>query len=266
MSFFKKMLSSLGVGSAKVDLILEHDEYCPGDTIDAIVKINGGKTEQKIQGLNFSILSNYTEIAEPEDYDDDDEYIQCTAILDQFTIEEDFIVYPDEEKEIPIYFTLPLYTPLTYGDTNVWIQTGLDIEKGKDASDTDYIKVLPGEIMEEIFISLQDLGFEMVESECEAIPENLFDQPFIQEFEFKPYDGPFKGKFDEVELFCIPNENRVVVYLEIDRKARSLGTLVQEMLNNDEVRIHFEITEEDLESLKDKFYEILMNVCDERSL
>lgn len=275
MAFFKRMLSSIGIGAAKVDTVLEEDEFVPGETIDAVVKITGGSTEQEISGLYFSIHSSYQGLIEvevepdeeegfmEEEPETEEEEVTRTALLGEFKVADAFTIGPDEEREIPLSFELPLHTPLTLGKTKVWIRTGLDIQRGKDAGDRDYIKVVPGELMQALFDALNQMGFELMSADCEEVGKHGADSlPFVQEFEFKAFSGPFHGRLDELEIVCFPDgEDCLEVFMDVDRKVRNLGSLIAELLDADETRIKFDFCHDDLEALPDRLHELIDNHC-----
>ena len=257
MAFFKNLLSSIGIGSAKVDTIIQGDRFTPGESVDVIVKIMGGNTEQHIDGLYFSIHCNYEANEYAEDEDDTETEVTRTATLNKMKLSDEFSVGPGEEMEIPLSFELPLYTPLTVGKTKVWIHTGLDIKKAIDPGDKDYIEVVPGHLSGALFDSLDHLGFKLVEADCEAVPSSLGSLPFVQEFEFKPFSGPFRGKLDELEIVCFPHEDHMEVFMEIDRKARGIGSLIAEMMDRDETRVNFSYGQDELEGLTDMVRELI---------
>lgn len=268
MSLFKRMLSSVGIGAAKVDTVLEDDEFEPGDEVDAVVKIKGGKTEQQIDGLYFSIHCHYKATREidrefdgdDEDYEEEEDEVEVTrtATIDKFKLSESMTISPGEEIEIPLSFQLPYHTPLTLGRTKVWITTGLDIKKSVDPGDKDYITVEPGELVSALFDSMESLGFRLSNADCEAIPESLWDGlPFVQEFEFKPFHGSYKNRLDEIEVVCFPAEDEVEVFIEIDRKVRGIGSLINEMMGEDESHLRFTFGRDDIADLTDKLAGLL---------
>jgi sporulation-control protein len=105
---------------------------------------------------------------------------------------------------------------------------------------------------------MEALGFEMAEVECEEVSHAFSTPlPFIQELEFKPVSGPFRGRMDEVELVCLPVDNGWDVHMEIDRKARNIASFLAEMVGADESRIRFTLTGEDLPGLTGRLEELM---------
>ncbi|MEW6573056.1 MAG: sporulation protein, partial [Bacillota bacterium] len=52
----KKFLSSIGIGSARVDLILPQDTYRAGDKITGTVRIESGKVDQEVNKVYLQLL------------------------------------------------------------------------------------------------------------------------------------------------------------------------------------------------------------------
>ncbi|NBI30965.1 sporulation protein [Chengkuizengella sp. YPA3-1-1] len=254
----KKMLSSIGIGSAKVDTVLNNDEFVPGEIIEGVVHIEGGKVEQKIEDVYLSIVATYTEIKEFE-FGDKEKEMEMTkqAVLSKVKIIDAFTIGKGERVQFPIQVQLSYDTPLTLGKTKVWIQTGLDIDNAIDPSDRDYIRVTPNHLVDGLFKSLEDIGFRMYEVECETTKTLRNRLPFIQEFEFKAKSGPFHARLDELEVVLFVEENKVSAILEIDRKARGSKSLLSEMLEKDESVVRFTYTEEDIPNLQNSLYELI---------
>ena len=49
-----------------------------------------------------------------------------------------------------------------------------------------------------------------------------------------PGSGEFRGRFDEIELLMFPSEGSVELILQIDRRARGLGSFLSEAVGTDE--------------------------------
>jgi sporulation-control protein len=273
MAFFKKILSSIGIGSAKVDTVLEDDEFYPGDEIDAVIKIKGGSTEQTIEGLYLTVNSTYGSVMMvPADEDEEEEgemteeEVTRTARLAKIHVADTFTISPGEEKEIPISFDLPYYTPLTMGKTRVWVATGLDIERAIDPKDRDEIDVVPGPLVSAFFGALAELGFELMEADCEEVERRSSDDlPFFQEFEFKAFSGPFKGRLAELEVVFFVEAASVEAYVDVDRKHKGMGSLIELLLTGEagekSSRAKLTYGEDDIDGLKDRLEEIIDGMC-----
>ena len=59
MSAFNKVLASVGIGAATVDTKLESEQVVPGEDVQGIVEIQGGKVEQQINEIYLSIHTQY---------------------------------------------------------------------------------------------------------------------------------------------------------------------------------------------------------------
>lgn len=55
MSFFDKMKAKAGVGSASLEVDIIQRPMAPGDTLKALVRVSGGKTQQQLNYLRYSI-------------------------------------------------------------------------------------------------------------------------------------------------------------------------------------------------------------------
>lgn len=268
MSFFKKMLSSVGIGSAKVDTILQEEHFVPGQVMAAVVKVTGGSTEQEIDGLYFAINATYETTQEVEVEGEDgekethEETVSRTVMLAESNISEAFVVGPGEEKEIPVSLGLPFHTPLSLGAVSVWVRTGLDIKRAIDPGDRDEIKVAAGDAVGALFHALDALGFDLSEAECEDAPRGFpGNLPMVQEFEFKPVSGPFRGRLDELEAVCLPKPGGMELFLEMDRKARGLSGFIAELTGTDETRIRLSIGSGDLPNLTQILRETIDQHC-----
>src|SRR5215210_8728447 len=56
---FRRLLSSIGVGTATVDARLEKSEFEPGEEVRGIVEIRGGDADQDVNGLRLEVQTYY---------------------------------------------------------------------------------------------------------------------------------------------------------------------------------------------------------------
>lgn len=252
MSFFNKIFASVGIGSAKVDTKLERDTVSPGEEVRGVVEIQGGNVEQAVDAIYLTIHTSYI-------VEKDDNKFQKTGQIDKFQVAEPFTIRPNERRQIPISFRLPSDTPLTIGKTKVWLAAGLDVKNAVDPTDRDYLRVVPNPLMDSVFKAVSDLGFRLREAECEQAPYRLRRRlPFIQEFEFVPISGPFRGRLDELEIVFFPNTNdNIEMLIQVDRRARGIGGLLAEALEMDETNLRLTVTSLDIPHMRQKLQSVI---------
>jgi sporulation-control protein len=223
----RRVLSSLGIGSATVDTVLPHTTVHPGDSLDVTVEVEGGSTDQEIDGVYFAVVTRY---ATEEGYE--------TAAIARSQLTESFTIEAGEERTLDATVDVPRHTPLTLGGTEVWIETGLDIDWAVDPDDEDRIEVEADDRLAAVFDALDDLGFTFHTAECSAAPRSLrhAGASFVQEFAFRAAAGPFAGDLDELELIPQYTDDGLSLAVEVDRR----GGLLAEMTDADErhTRVH----------------------------
>lgn len=252
MSFFDKMFASVGIGAAKVDTILTNDRLIAGDEVSGKVVIQGGKVEQDIDEIYLKVITSY-------ERERDDKKFREECVVGKYRLTERFTIGVNEKKEVPFSFDLPIDTPVSYGKTRVWVETGLDIKNAIDPSDRDYIDVHPSTLMSQLLNAVTDLGFRLREVDCEAAPYQLKRRlPFVQEFEFVATKGEFRGRLDELEVvFLETNQDRMEIFLQVDRRPTGLGSLFSEMLNLDETNLRLTVTSSEIHLINEKLLQIL---------
>jgi len=217
----KKLLASVGIGNATVDTVLPSTTVTPGETVEAAVEITGGNAEQDVGAIRFDLE---TRIRTDDGYTDVD--------VDRFTLAESLTIEPGAEETRPVDVDVPYHTPITVGNTRVWIETELDIDRAVDPEDTDYLDVQPTPRLRAVFDAMDELGFSFRTADCEFDPHGRYTggRRFVQEFEFRPQSGPFAGDLDEVDLIARPAAEALTLFVEVDRR----GGLLSELTDTDE--------------------------------
>ncbi|WP_018692365.1 sporulation protein [Algicola sagamiensis] len=264
MSFLKKMLSSVGIGAATVDTEIDHVEAIPGEAITGTIYIKGGHSTQKINKIDLELFCNYfVEVTHTDDNDEPyTEVVERQHRLASYHLEDSFEIHEDEEKELSFSIPLPENAPISISKTICWLETNLDIPIALDPTDRDTIEVIPNTLQQGLLEAMNTLGFQLNEAECEGSDKRQFgDLPFVQEFEFKPISGEFIGRVKEVELVMKPEADRLVLYMEIDRKARGLQGFFAEALDMDETNLKLIIEEDHCEQLPDLIANVIQQHC-----
>lgn len=245
MSFFNKILGSIGIGSASVDTLLSHSAFKVGETINGIVEVKGGNIKQNIDEIYLTINTNYEK-------EEDGLITNKSVVISTLKINEPFVIMPEEVKTVPFTVQVPLDTPISTGSSKVWIQTSADIKGSKDPTDKDMIKILPNDLVEKSIEVFTQLGFKLHRVKNEAASYKVRKRlPFIQEYQFIPTGGLFYQKIDEVEVVFFPiEENKIEMIFEVDRRGKGLFGLFSEALDIDETVIRLTLDDTDLPTIR----------------
>ncbi len=214
---FKKLKASFGIGGTKVDTILDNPSLYQGDVLKGIVRIIGGDAEQKIDAIKLVLCTTMK-------VETEDEVSYETHILAQHEADVSIEIQAGETQDIPFEIVLNPETPITALQTDnnqsqVWLETTLDIDFSIDPSDRDYIEVLPLAPVKIILDIMQAEGFRLVKADVE--------KGFLQGDGFQTYSGCYQElEFEntsffngrEIELSFVVDENAIHCLSEIDRK------------------------------------------------
>lgn len=254
MSFLKKAMANvLGVGGCKVDTIVHTSKISPGQTISGVIKIYGGSIEQHINGINLIVRTKYEK-------ESNDKKMIVTANIQKHTVTIGRSLLEGENLEVPFSFKLDDNCPISTYKYKVWISTVLDIANAIDSGDGDNLEIIPSYEMQNILGALSDIGFRSREIENISSIKRINNMPFIQEFEFVATKAPFRGRLDELEVIFSKNMYGIDLYLEIDRKAHSIGSFFAEQLNLDESKVKIEIENHELNNvyaIKEKLFNVI---------
>jgi sporulation-control protein len=235
----KKVLASIGIGNASVDTVVPSETVTPGETVDADVNVSGGEVEQAVGTIRFEIETRYRT---------DDGY--RTVDLARFTLAEGLTIAPDAEATRSVRFEVPSHTPVTLGRCEVWLETELDIDLAVDPEDVDHIDVRPPPRLQAAFDAMDGLGFSFRDADCEADPYGRYatGHGFVQEFEFRPTDGRFRGQVDEVDLVAVPGADALELFVEVDRR----GGLLSEVAETDERTTRTTVRSTDADAVREE--------------
>lgn len=233
MSFLNRMMASVGIGSAKVDTRVDNAQVRAGDEVRGVVSVKGGGLEQQIDDIYIHVMTQYVKEV-------DDRRVRENVSLGKFRVASPFKLGAGETRELPFAFTLPAQTPVTVGHARVWLKTGLDIAMAVDPTDTDHLDVRPSKDAQVILDAVELLGFRLRQAEVEYTGRWGRNFPFMQQFEFVPTGGEFRGYLDEFEVVMLPTRDGVELHVEIDRKARGFGGFLAEAFDADESRLRIE--------------------------
>lgn len=232
--FDKVMASAFGVGATKIDTVVNSRNLMPGGRIQGVCKIYGGKVEQYINKIAINVFTSYTK-------ESDDSVISESECIQTHYLKIEKTINPKETYEVDFSFILDRRVPVTMHKSQVWLSTRLDIESGIDSSDRDYLNIGYNDYMGNVIDAVIGLGFSIREIENEYCRAKLNGLKFVQEFEFVPTRGYFRGRLDELELVFISENQSVDILLQIDRKVRGFTSFLSESMGLDETNLRFTI-------------------------
>jgi sporulation-control protein len=207
------ILTRFGIGSATIDLIPDETEVPPGGAVDAHLEVIGGQSSQTVDDIEIAVVTRYRAHREDDSY-------PTHHVLWETEFKEGFTVEPEMEDSLNVPpIQIPASTPVTMGNAEVWIQSGLDIDWAVDPSDEDQLEIQPPPKLQAILDAMDQLGFGLRSVQNEEADTRLTPAPFLQEFGFRGGSGDLAGKIDEVTLSPINTESNQqhLVLMEIDR-------------------------------------------------
>lgn len=151
------ILSRFGVGAAEVDTVLPTDSVIAGETVEATVEIHGGDSAQDVEAVYFALLTRHAT--------DDG---RSTGVVDRHRLADSFTIEAGEERSFEVDLGIPRDAPATLDRTDVWIETGLDVEWAVDPDDSDPIEIRPDAHLGALLDALDALGFALRRADCEA--------------------------------------------------------------------------------------------------
>lgn len=173
------LLSRFGIGSATIDLIPEQTTVHPGGEVDAHLEIEGGTSTQAVDDIEIALVTRYQAQREDDSYPA--HYVLWeTEFKDGFTVEAD----ADRTIDVPP-IQVPATTPVALGESEVWIQSGLDIDWAVDPSDEDWLDVQPDARLQAVLNAMKRLGFGLRTVTNEEMDNRLTPLPFVQQFAFR---------------------------------------------------------------------------------
>lgn len=238
MSLLKKTLSSFGIGTAKVEAVLQQEVLYPGQKVQVHLHLYGGAQEQVIEHLDVKLRCRY--IAEAA-VDTESDFVPLRQRVDEtytlahWSLANALVIKPGETQLVEATLEVPWNTPVTIGDNKVWLDTELGHEQPL-VKDQHSVTVRPDHLLDSIFSALESYGLRLRQVECEAL--DGFALPFGQEFELVPIYGPYQGALRELDIFAYRDKDAIQMWLDVDRPQRGHLSLLGDEVSQGQVTHH----------------------------
>ncbi len=228
---FKKFLSRIGIGAAKIDLVLDKDVVVMGEVVNGKIHISGGEVEQAIGEISVDLKVKSV-------YKKGDNSFNFNDVVVRAKVVDGFVIAPNDEKEFPFTFKIPEYIPVSSVNTKYYFLTNLDIKEALDAKDYDYITVLPSGLMKNFLDGFKELGF---------VPKAESYTGQYQIIDFRPTSW-LAGKLDELVFNFQPahTQQEISGHFEVDKKGGGLTGWLADELDLDEKKGYYRFTAAEL--------------------
>ena len=222
-----KLLSSIGIGAATVDTILDPPHAPLGGRLSGTVRVRGGQVEQDVSAIDLQLVTALVKEV-------DGKKVPGTGVVATARAGSAFRINPGESKELPFQMEVPLHTPVTApgGRPPTRLLTSLAVAAALDPSDADPVEVDPAQVQIDTHNAMLALGFRLYKLDVEHRPRWHGGAGFVQEWEFRPDRGGWR--YDEVEIVFQPSGGGFELLIQLDRAARGLGGLLLEAAGMDE--------------------------------
>ncbi|CCO07303.1 sporulation protein [Desulforamulus hydrothermalis] len=190
---FKKLMASLGVGAARVNLVLDYEQCRIGEQLTGKVMVEGGSVDQAVHTLDVDIIMKFTFKGK-----------EVSRRVDTIQVARDFCIKARESRAIPFGHTIPFNYPVTKGSVSYSLVTRMDIAQAVDAEDADKLVVLPSREMSLVLNSLEAMGFK------DKVGSGKIDK-LGQQFAFYP-STLFSEQLQELQLYFYVENNGLKIY------------------------------------------------------
>lgn len=125
----RKYMSLLGIGSATIDLKLDHTKFQPGECVTGHFHIQGGTIEQQLRRIECDlVMKNEEENQE--------------IILESSTIYTTQMIESQEQNQLNFRFTLPEELEKSSSTIKYRFKTKMIFDAGVKSEDQDLIHIL----------------------------------------------------------------------------------------------------------------------------
>lgn len=229
---FRSILASLGVGAAKIDLVLTTDQIEMGQQVDGKIIMVGGDVQQRIEGLFVDFMLNSR-------FSKGDQTIFVNERIERIVVfKDEFVIKPGQTLELPFSFRCPEYLPVSSVNTRYYFQTNLEIKSGIDSKDRDFIIVKPSGLIKNFMEGFARLGF--VHYAEGYTGKKRDDQQIIQ---FQPTTW-LRGEYDEIVFSYYPgrSQHQISGFFELDKQTYGLMGMLADELDLDERKGYYQFS------------------------
>lgn len=193
---FKKIMASFGIGSAKVNLVLDKQHCRIGEALRGKAVVEGGSVDQEVNSLDVDIMLKFNVRGK-----------EFSRVVHTLNVARNFYVKSKKNLEFPLEHFLPVDYPISKGSVSYHMVTKMDIARSTNSGDTDNLVVLPSREMELIIEAFDILGFK------EKMGSGRIEK-YGQEFTYYP-TTIFGEQLRELAFKFYNENNNIKLFLEL---------------------------------------------------
>lgn len=200
---FDKFLPALGIGGATVDTRLNENEVAAGSKLTGEVCIHGGKTEQEIKDIVLILKAEYVQRMNA------DTALKQVEDLVTMRVAQNLTILPRQKVCLPFEMEIPLMTPVSLLEQNVWIHTDLDVLWAVSSEDRDYVEITPHPLMKKLLdVLIEQLGFVLKKIETKDFQYVSKTPDYTQIFVFLP-QGSWRKYCEKLKVWFAFKEDGI---------------------------------------------------------
>lgn len=212
MQFFQNLLYPFKADEVKTQTILTDESYYPGELMKGSVRIESKKNRQRVDSLYLKIFTQFEKKINGKK-------LLVTYPISKNKLIQTIYVEPGVEQVIPFTIQLPLLTPLSVGNSKIWLQTELDFANRKDPSYQNELMVTPSSLYQSFFILCNEMGFRLKNSYCiHNETAQMIAQPYVQIFVFASVQETINQFLQVIASFIPMTEEKALLSIQCSTK------------------------------------------------
>lgn len=129
----EKFLSTIGIGTMKVDTVVDQPQLSHGESLSGKIYINGGKTEQIVEFIKLEVLKR------TEGYREDSDFDVTNVCVAKHTIEMVGSIKSKETRMVPFELIPDERWESKAENVKLFLRTSIHITNAVDVQDEDEI-------------------------------------------------------------------------------------------------------------------------------
>ena len=262
MGWLKKTLARVGVGGAKAEVSVEPDDIQQGQSVIVTLNVHGGEATQQVDKITCDLCCDFMgweEVRGAGEQGRKKQRRRITHSLLSLSLPDAFELPAGESRRFETELIVPLETPLSMGNCNVWLETCLDIPMAKDPSTKTPLTITPSLQVNAVFDVLEAHGLRIEKADCEQDERN--PKMFEQVLSWVPVSGAYKGVWRKLDLMMTYKDDTLDIGMVVHRQGEGLGDMVGRFVGANKLERSLDVSRDDnVEQVQDALNNVLKKI------